>query len=78
MCIRGASWSTGRQCVSWRDAYMDNNDASCTDGFVRHLGEHRIRVVLKVSQVHLNVVELEDGPKGQIPRSIIHSWREEL
>lgn len=57
---------------------MDNNDASCTDGFVRYWGELRIGVVLKLSQVLLNVVELKDSPKGQIPISIVHGWREEL
>lgn len=58
--------------------YLDNNDASCADGFVFDVSEHGIGVVLKLGQVHLNVVELDDGPKGQILRSSLHGWREEL
>lgn len=48
-------------CTECR-AYMNDNDASCTDGFVDHLLEHGIGVVLELGQVLLNVVELEDGP----------------
>lgn len=64
--------------MSWWETYLDNNDASCTDGFVGHGGEHRVGVVLKLSQVLLNVVELEDGPKGQIAVGIVHGRGEEL
>lgn len=64
--------------MAQRDAYIDNNDDPGTDGFIFHLGECRVGVVLELGQVHLDVVELEDGPEGQILKSIVHGWREEL
>lgn len=64
--------------VSWWNTYIDNNYASCTNGFVYNIGELRVRVVLKMSQVLLDVVQLKDGPKGQIPIGVVYSWREEF